>query len=248
MPTGYGMKWPGISLVLLAFLFLPQRPLSAEKPVTIDSLKGVVENSFKKTAKATFDLTLYKDGEPKGEFQGVTAFKAPDRIAMKLFGPLGLTIIDLVGKDGFLQIFIPPKDEFYQGSFSKDSFPIFGIPENQYQYAMEETEDDYILYLLKPEEGSLSIKVKFFIGKKEMKNRKIETLKDGKSWFRIEFNRFNGDFPLEATISLASGHQMIIKNKEVILNDPPSDELFKLKDTEGREVKELRGLLDKKIN
>ena len=111
---------------------------------------------------------------------------------------------------------------------------------------MEETEDNYILYLLKPEENSLSIKAKFFIDRKEMKNRKIETLKNGKSWFRIEFNRFNGNFPSEATIFLPSGHQMVIKNKEVILNDPPSDELFTLKKTEGREIKDITRILEKK--
>lgn len=247
MLAGYGMRRHGISLILLALLLLPQKLLPAEKSVTTDILKNIVEKSFPKTAKATFDLTLYKDGEPKGEFPGVTVFKAPDKIAFELFGPFGLAIFDLVVNDGVIQIFIPPKDELYQGSFSKDSFPIFGVPENQYQYAMEETGDNYILYLLKPEENSLSIRAKFFIDKKEKKNRKIEILKNGKFWFRIESNRFNGDFPSEATISLPSGHQMIIKNKEVILNDPPSDELFTLKNTEGREVKDIRRILDKKM-
>lgn len=240
------MKFLKICIILFSIL-LSDYASSGEIPVTIETLKGIIIESAFKTAKATFDLSLYKDGEPRGEFQGVAVFEAPDKIASKLFGPLGLTLMDVIGKDGILQVYIPPKDELYQGNLPKDSSLIFGILGNQYQYAMEETGENYILYLLKPEEGFLSIRAKFFFDKIELKNRKVDILNDGKSQLRIEFNKLREDFPLEATIFLPSGVSIVIKNKEVILNEVPSEELFFLKKAEGREVKELRGIVDKKI-
>lgn len=245
------MKWAGLSLFLLISLCLPKETLSTEDIltediVTVGILKGIIEKSVLRSAKATFDLTLYKDGEPRGEFQGVTAFKAPDKISMKLFGPLGLTVFDLIGKDGIMQIYVPPKDELYQGDIPKDLSLIFGISDDSQQYAMEETEDSYIFYLLRLDRNSLSLRAKFFFDKKGLKNRRIDILNGGRSQFRIEFRSFKDDFPMEATLFLQKGFSMIIKNKEVILNEVPPDELFSFKDTEGKEVKDITRILEKK--
>lgn len=247
---GYGMRGLRVSLslflFLFLFLFLSTETLSSEK-VTIEVLKGIIQKKAYKTVKTTFDLSFFKDGEPKGEFQGVSAFKTPDMITFKLFGPFGLTILDLIWKEGILQIYVPPKDELYQGNLPKDSSLIFGILDDSYQYAMEEREESYILYLLKPEEGSLSIRAKFFFDKVELKNREIDVLKDGRSQLRIEFNKFNNDFPLESTLSLPNGVSMIIKNKDVRLDEPIPEELFSLKEIEGREVKDIGSILEKRL-
>jgi outer membrane lipoprotein-sorting protein len=244
---GYGMRGLRVSLFLFLLLFLSTEALSSEK-VTIEVLKGIIQKRAFKTVKATFDLSLYKDGEPRGEFQGVSAFKAPNMVTFKIFGPFGLTILDLIGKEGILQIYVPPKDELYIGNLPKNSSLIFSVLDNSYLYAMEETEKSYILYLLRPDEGFLSISAKFFFDKIELKNREIDVLKDGKSQFRIEFNKFNNDFPLESTLFLPNGVFMIIKNKDVILDEPIPEELFSFKETEGREVKDIGRILEKMID
>lgn len=233
--------------IFLFTLLLSRHAFPAENPVTPEVLKGIIERLAFKMAATTFDLSIYKDGEPRGEFQGVAAFKIPDRITLKLFGPFGLTILDLIGKDGVLQLYVPSEDELYQGDLPKDLWLIFGILEERYQYVMEETEDYYILYLLGFEEGSLSIRAKYYFDKIAMIYRKVDILKNGKSQFRVEINKFRDDFPLYVTFHLPSGLSLAIKNRDVKLDVSPPDELFLLKKTEGRDVKELRKIVDEKM-
>ncbi len=136
---------------------------------------------------------------------------------------------------------------------------------------MEETAEAYILYLLKAEtrdeiretriinnsslvtrhsslsqKDSLSIRAKFYFDKTELKQRKIDILKNGKTQFRVEINEFRDNFPLHMTFYFPSGITIVIKNKEIKLDEIPSEELFFLKDTEGREVKELKAISGKK--
>jgi len=238
------MRWLRISLFLLLSIFFSVGSLSSEA-VTLEVLKEIIQKRAFKTAKATFDLLLYKDGEPKGEFQGVTAFKPPDRMTFKIFGPLGLTILDLIAKEGILQIYLPAKDEIYQGNLPRDSSLIFGGPDNSYQYAMEEIEDSYILYLLRPDDGSLSIRAKFFFDKIELKKRRIDIMNGGRSQFRIEFNKFNNDFPSESTLFLPKGVSIVIKNRDVILDEAIPEEVFSFKEIEGRKVKDISDILEK---
>ncbi|MEK6692072.1 MAG: hypothetical protein AABY44_01440 [Nitrospirota bacterium] len=265
--------------ILLFSVLLPDNAFSEEITVTAENLKGIITESAFKAAKTTFDISIYKNDEPRGEFQGVSAFKAPDRFTFKIFGPLGLTIFDAIGTDNILQLYIPSNDELYQGNLPQDTWLIFGILDNSCQYAMEETAEGYILYLLKAEtrnekqetriinnsslvtepalslskghsslskEDSLSIRAKFYFDKKELKHRRIDILQDGRTQFRVEINEFRHNFPLHMTFYFPSGITIVIKNKEIKLDEIPSEELFFLKDTEGREVKELKAITGKK--
>lgn len=232
--------------ILLSIIFLSNHTSASESPVITETLKGIIKESALKTARTIFELSLFKDGEPRGEFQGVAAFKAPDRVTFKIFGPLGLTILDLIGKDSTLQIYIPSKEDLYQGNLPKDLWLIFGISEDRYRYVTEETDDYYILYLLDTEENYLSIRAKFYFDKIEMKQRRIDILNNGKLQFRVELNEFSGNFPLHLTLHLPSGISMVIKNKVVRLDEVPPEELFLFKDTEGREIKDIRRILEKR--
>lgn len=239
------MKWLKISTFLLLALF-SGHAYSAEELINPATLKGIIIKSAIKTSKTTFNLSIYKDGESRGEFQGISAFKAPESITFKLLNPFGLTIFDLIGNDNILQIYIPSSDELYQGNLPRDLWLIFGILEDRFHYVMEEIEDYYILYLLNSEGDSLSIKAKFFFDKLRLKQRRIDILKNGKSNFRVEIDEFMDNFPLQITLYFHSGISITIKHKEVKTDEIPSKELFSLKDTRGREVKELERILSEK--
>lgn len=237
--------------LLLFFIFLPVPAFTEEIPVNIEKLKDTIKKNALTTAKATFDLSIYKDNEPRGEFQGVSAFKAPHRFTFKIFGPLGLTIFDVIGKESILQLYVPSNDELYHGNLPQDIWLIFGVLDNSYQYTMEKTAEGYILYLLKAEmrdekDNSLSIRAKFYFDKKELKQRRIDILKDGRTQFRVEINEFRDDFPLHMTFYFPSGITMIVKNKEIKLDEIPSEDLFLLKDAEGRKVKDIKKILEKR--
>jgi outer membrane lipoprotein-sorting protein len=234
------------NLIFCIFLFSiisSDNAFSEEITVTAEHLKGIITESPFKTAKTTFDISIYKDNEPRGEFQGVSALKAPDRFTFKLFGLFGLTIFDVIGKDNTLQLYVPSNDELYQGDLPRDTWLIFGILEDRYRYVMEDINDYYILYLLDNEDNSLSIRAKFYFDKTELKQRKIDILKNGKTQFRAEINEFRDNFPLHMTFYFPSGITIVIKNKEIKLNEIPSEELFLLKDVEGREVKDIKKIL-----
>lgn len=235
-------------LPLLFTVFLPDPAFTEEIPVTTEFLKGLIKENSIKTAKTTFDISIYKDNEPRGEFQGVSAFKAPDRFTFKLFGPLGLTIFDIIGKGETIQLYIPSSDELYQGDLPKDTWLIFGTLDNSYQYTMEDTEEGYILYLLKAEsrDDSLSIRAKFYFDKTDLKQRRIDILNNGKTRFRVETNEFRDNFPLHMTFYFPTGITIVIKNKDIKLNETPSEELFLLKDPEGREVKDIKKIFEKR--
>lgn len=241
------MKWLKISTFLLVAL-LSGHAYSAEESINPETLKDIIIKSAIKTAKTTFNLSIYKDGEPRGEFQGISAFKAPESITFKLLNPFGLTIFDLIGNDNILQLYIPSSDELYQGNLPRDLWLIFGILEDRFHYVMEEIENYYILYLLNSEGDSLSIRAKFFFDKLRLKQRRIDILKNGKSNFRVEIDEFMDNFPLQMTFYFHSGISITIKHKEVKIDEIPSKELFFLKDTLGREVKELDKILGEKAS
>jgi hypothetical protein len=215
----------------------PQLFLPAEK-VTIQELVNKIAFLEITTIKSEIKVKIIRNEEPIGSFSGILIYSHPDRLNIRVYGPIGLTFMEVLFVRGTLQVFIPPKDILYSGAVPFDSL----LPDRSElmnsKRIIEETEDLYILYILgnedfeneleKEGEGGfdLTLKAKYFFQKTDLLLDTIEIYRDKKKQVKIDIYRNEGSIPVDIGIHVRNT-VFRLEFKDIIINEQIKDDYFK---------------------
>lgn len=227
----------------------PPMAKPAEGAVTIETLRDSLFLKEITSIKSEVSVQASKNGETLGTFSGILAYKAPDAVNLRLFGPLSLTVADLVMNEKLLQVYIPLRNTLYEGE--APSLSEFKTRKDLL-YAVEELKNGYVLYMLKesnPDDMPKSMEVEL-IGRYAFSN-KTSPVNTGATLYRnkkqsldISFEDFTGSLPLTLKVR-AGSTELLMRLIEPEVNGEVSDEFFMPKDHEGKEVKPLKELSGK---
>ncbi len=189
-----------------------------------------------KTLQGTIKLNVIQNGESKGTFSGVLLYDYPDRIRIKVFGPLWFTLAELLYDHGLFQVLIPLKDSLYSDNVKfKNLFPDRARLEKSIKF-IEETDEEYVLYivdfksvtenLIQGGNSEMILKAKYSFQKSDLFLSSVDFYKKSKRHYGIKIQRTEEKIPSEIRIKLGEISLLITLN-DVDMNKPIKDELFK---------------------
>ncbi len=182
-------------------------------PVTIEILKQSVGLKDIESIKSPLDVKIFRDGENAGSLNGVFAYKYPDRMRMSFFGPLGLTVTDIIISSDLLQTYIPSKNIIYEWRSPAVSFN--GLRDSSFIYSMDDSGEIFILSAYKPDNGYSELVAEYIFDKKYLINRAIIFYKDGYEIIEVEFSDFIVRIPGRIDVFFPNGAAI-----EIFLKDP----------------------------
>lgn len=182
-------------------------------PVTVEVLKNSVGFRDTKTIKALTDVRIFKDGEPAGSFSGVFGYQAPDALKTSVFGPFGITILELLIAKDMLQVYLPSQHMLYEMRSPEVSFS--SLRHGKLRYTMQEEEDSYVL-LAYDSADAAALSVKYFFDRIHLLNRRIVVYKEGEIVVTISFDGFNGKVPEQTRLTFNTGTEIhfMLENPE----------------------------------
>lgn len=181
-------------------------------PVTVDVLKNSIGFRDTKTIKALTDVMIFKNGEPSGSFSGVFGYQAPDSLKTALFGPFGITVIEILIARDMLQVYLPPKNILYEMRSSQISFS--SLMNGNVHYTLQEQGDSYVLLAFDSAEINTAPLMKYLFDRIYLLNRQIIVYKEGEEVMRIDFEGFNGKIPEKTRLSFSTNTEVHISLQE----------------------------------
>ncbi len=211
-----------------------------EGAVTVDVLKRSVGFRELRTLKALTEVTVYRNGEHAGSFNGVIGYKAPGNLKTAFFGPFGLTVMEFLVSKDLLQVAIPSKNTIYEWQSPDVGFGT--LLNDRFRYRMEEEPDGYVLLAYDGERNDQP-RARYIFDRTYLLNRSIVFYSEGLEIARIDFDGFNGAVPEQAKVSLPrqSGFEMLLKEPEYDTDIP--DEYFLPVDRGEMRVRPVQDLL-----
>lgn len=230
-----------------------ERPVVEAGDVTIGLLKaGVIFNTVS-ALRSEVSLKMLRKGELAGTYQGLLVYSAPDQLAVRVFGPLGITVADMVLRERVMQVFVPIKNTLFEGEMSAISDIKERFQGDGAFFAIEETGNAYVLLEMVPgtaDSGAnaLDITGKYAFDRMSLLNTSITRFKDRKPSLELLFGEFgpisgsDRKLPMliQASFKNGLGIEMRLIGPEI--PNEPQDEFFMLKSHEGRDVKPLSDL------
>lgn len=212
-------------------------------PVTIELLKN--SRVFKNitSVKSVVSVKVSHGDDSKGEFNGIFAYKTPDKTNIRIFGPMGLNTMHMNITDSSLQIYIPPKNLIYEGTLP---FSAGDLSEREYKYSFEELKEKYILYVLKNSGSSLELVGKYNFKKDTLFNSSTYFYSNGKHVMEITYSDFVNEVPRNIKMIFLNGFIMELTMKEPYLNTNIPDDYFNPVEKTGKEIKNILEFFDKK--
>ncbi len=209
--------------------------------VTVEALKQSIGLRYAKSLKALLDVTVYKNGEQEGSFNGVLGYKSPGLLRTSFFGPFGLTVMDMLVSKDLLQMYVPPKNTLYESESPDISFS--SLFDNKFRYVMEEEGDMFVLAAYRQNNGNPGPAARCFFDRTYLLNRSIVIYKDGLDFAKIDFGDFNGRIPERIDIYFRNGVAMDFSLKETELDTDIPDDYFKVIDHEDKKVRPFQDIL-----
>jgi len=186
-------------------------------PVTIEILKQSVGFRDIKTIKALTDVRVFNKGEPAGSFSGVFGYKAPDSLKTAFFGPLGLTVMEMLVTPKVLQVFLPSKNIIYEMLSPGLSLSSF-MHDSRFRYVMQAEGDFYALSAYNAADSSDDPAMTYLFDKTYLLNRRIIVYRSAEQAVTLSFENFNGIVPELIRLSFSNGTAM-----EVTFREPEFD-------------------------
>jgi hypothetical protein len=209
-------------------------PPVPEKITTYTLIERITTPEIK-TLQGRITISISQNGESIGKFSGVLLYQYPDRLRIKVFGPLWFTLAEFLFDHGFLQVLIPLKDSLYSDTVPfKSFFPDRARLETSIKF-IEETDEQYVLYVVeftnteKTDLGNspdLILKAKYSFQKSDLTLSTVDLYKKSKKQFGIKFYRTEEKTPSEIGIQFG-GTSLLITLDDVEMNEPLKDDFFK---------------------
>lgn len=185
-------------------------------PVTIKILKQAVGFRNSTSIKSLVDIKVFKNGEPAGDLSGVFAYKSPGHMRISLFGPFGMTLMEILITKGIFQTYIPPKNIIYEWRSPEVSFN--AILDDRFRYIMEEQGDMFVLYAYKSDNSNSELAAVYFFDRTYLVNRTIIFYKNNSEILKVNFDSFDSRIPEKIRISFRNGSAL-----EIFLQEPEFD-------------------------
>jgi outer membrane lipoprotein-sorting protein len=207
-------------------------------PVTVDSLKQSIGFGNVRSLKALTEVSISKQGEKKGDMNGIFAYKAPGKMRINLFGPFGLTLTEIVISGELLQLSVPSKNTLYEWNSPEVSFS--GLLNSSFRYEMGVEGDGYVLLAYKSDELNSDVAAKYFFDRIYLLNRAIYFYKDGSEVVRAEFNDYNGRVPERTRLTLSNGLVLDIALQEPEFGVDIPDKYFRAIEHGDKKIKSFQ--------
>ena len=206
-----------------------------EGPVNVEILKQSVGFGNVRTVKALAEVTISKNGETQGSFNGVFAYKAPGQMRVNLFGPFGLTVTEILMSGGLLQFSVPPKHALYELESPEVNFS--GLINGRFRYDMSEEGDWYVLLAYKSVELNSGVVAKYFFDMTFLLNRTVLFYKEGSELIKADFSDFNGRVPERTKLTFLNGMVIDIALQEPEFDTDIPEEYFRAIDHGDKQIK-----------
>jgi hypothetical protein len=210
-------------------------------PVTIEILEKSIGFRDVKTIKAFCEATVFRDGKPADTFNGVFGFKAPGSVKTSLFGPFGVTVMDILISSEIFQIYVPQKSTLYE--WRSPEVSLTSLPEGRFFFVMQEEGDSYALYAYNALDRAAGPLVKYLFDGDYLLNREIIFFRDAAEMVRIEFSSFNGTVPEKTRMTFLNGTGIEISLTEPEFDTEIPDDYFREVGHEGKQVLPFQELL-----
>lgn len=177
------------------------------------------------------------DGGRSGSFSGVFAFRSPSALRIRLFGPFGATVLDMVSAGGVFQVHNPGAHRLYEGPQLFDDAPS-DIPPYIKHY-------DGLIYLVRyaPDiEGDPAPRDVFVFDERTLRNTGILLYRDGEPFIEMVFGEFTGRVPGRVRLAIARGPVIEMQMQSPELNAEIPDRVFRPVSHEGNEVLPLSAI------
>lgn len=222
---------------------VPQAETAAEAEPFVDYLKNRIGLHGIKTLKSEVMVEVYKGGEREGVFKGVLAYSAPESLRLRMLSQMGITVMDMLIKEGKMQVHVPPKNILYEG----DALPL-GAPKDA-MYGLETVDEEhYTLYAFKQGGmegmgGEITLTGKYTFSGLDLKNDSILIFREARRHAGIMLEDYAGGVPMTITLVFSNGFGMKMKLSEPEVDKAIPEKYFKNVSPEGKEVKQLQTLL-----
>ncbi|MBI4824641.1 MAG: hypothetical protein HY805_10515 [Nitrospirae bacterium] len=211
--------------------------------VTVEALRGSLIFNDIKSIKSEVTVGFLKEGKTV-DIEGIVAYMMPESLNIRFFGPLGLTAAEVILLGNYLQVYVPFENTLYEGEIPHLLTP--ELPSSETIYSMAETDEGYTLNEFCQQKETMSLIRQYTFSRDTLLNTGISVYdKEGK-FADVLFSDFSDSkLPMTVNVSLSNGFVMDIRLIEPQVNSKVSEELFKLKSHEDREVKPLKALFKK---
>lgn len=202
-----------------------------EGPITVEVLKARtfphIVNSVRAEVKGAVSIG---DGG-RSAFSGVFAFRSPSELRVRLFGPLGATVVDMVNAGGVFQVHDTGGHRLYEGpGLFLDAPP---------DIEPHITHQDGLIYLVQyapSNDGSQAPREVFVFDGRTLRNTGIILYRDGEPFVNMEFGEFTGRVPGRVRMAISRGPVIDLQLQLPEVNIDVPDKVFRLVLHEGNEV------------
>lgn len=238
--------------------FAPRPEIAVSEAVLLNSIafNGI------KTVKSEVRIRAERAGEGLGTLDGVFAFSAEGRMGIRMFGPLGITAMEVTINAGLMQIYIPSKDIAYEGEMPGGAGLKLAPDGESKNAVIEELDAGYALYMLDAGHIPARPQRAYTFDKNTLLNTSVVFFKDGLPAISVDFGDYQRVSPLPEAVSMAhgipfrvvpmsinitfpQGNSMEIRLKNPALDEPVPDAFFALRPHDGLDVKPLGALFKK---
>lgn len=210
--------------------------------VSVEVLRKSVGFGDVRTLKALAEVKVFRKGEPAGSFSGVFGYKAPDSLKTIFFGPLGLTVMEMLVSHELLQVCLPTKNTLYEMRSPEIAFSSL-MDNKRFRLDMQEEGAFYALYAYDSADVSRGTVMKFLFDKVYLLNRQIILFREAGGRVMISFGNFNGRTPEQIGIAFSNGTDMDITLQEPEYDTEIPDEFFSEIEHGDRSLRPIQELL-----
>jgi hypothetical protein len=236
-----------ITLCLVCFLLLscakkpavrPPEPVEPyEGPVNVEVLKDFLVFSTMKAVQSEVDVKVLRGEKKMGKSRGVFLFEAPGSMRLRLFGPFGATVMDMVVASETMQVYIPRSNILYEGKS-----PTFGLPSGA-AFSMEKAVEGYVLHAFRPKGDGLELVGRYYFDPVTLRNTGMTAFREGMRFMEADFGEFSGSAPMFIRMSFFNGFVMEMSLREPEFGEEARGDYFMPISHGGKRVLPLQSLL-----
>lgn len=209
--------------------------------ITVETLKKAIIFEHYDDISSRADVRVYKKGKPAGSFNGVFAYKMPENLRLSLFGPFGVTVMDLLVTGNVFQVFLPSRNIIYEW-VPPEIF--LDVPfDDRFRFEMDEHEDMVVLYAYKKKPVHHDLIALYIFDRTYLLNRAVSLYEDDTEIMHIEFSDFNGRIPESIKIAFMTSARMELYLEDIMLDSEISDAYFRPFDHKGRKILPFKDVL-----
>ncbi len=190
--------------------------------VTLDALRSNefihLYNSVRAEVKGT---VTFPDGSRNG-FDGVFFFKAPDSLRIRLYGPFGVTVADILNSRGEFELQDPVHRKLYTGGSLLEDAPNDIAPR-----IMRGGDIIDLVSYARLEDGTVKPRSVYMFEARTLRNAGLSLYVEGHPFVQIGFDKFDGRMPGRVVLDIVRGPEMDFRLIDPELNVELPENAFK---------------------